>query len=429
MANKLLCILFGNGGTAPNLLHNGLKKLDSDFVIFYIKPQSDSLRNIYEEWLPKFGDYYEVESHEDMKKSVLNYSNAIREINGVITFSEKLLSVASKVAARLNLPFNSISSIEKTQNKFSQRNLLKENGIPIPKYFLLKEVGDIEKAIEYIGFPAVLKPVYGSGSYFVQSIKNKEELYTVYNTTITDYKNLMSDSSDSMHFLLEEEMIGENYHRDLRYGDYASIESIIFKGEINHLCIVDRLPLAEPFRETGFLLPSKLSNSRQNELFLLAEKSIKALDLTYGFTHIEVKFTAEGPKIIEVNARPGGGFPYRLNLACPDYDLFYEFGKLSLNIAPNIKPNFKSCSGSIIIQSPNNLVSIEKIKGMENLKEISGVNLSITVAKEGDKIDPRKGLQNIIAFFYLTGDSHDKIFSSAKEIEKIFVIEYTSINH
>ena len=47
-----------------------------------------------------------------------------------------------------------------------------------------------------------------------------------------------------------------------RLGDYLSVDTAVFDGAFNHLITMDKLPLAERFRETGCLGPSTLRPDR-----------------------------------------------------------------------------------------------------------------------------------------------------------------------
>ena len=58
------------------------------------------------------------------------------------------------------------------------------------------------------------------------------------------------------------ELVLEEYLRDRpeaaghHFADYVSVESFVSDGRISHLAITGRFPPAEPFRETGFFIPS-----------------------------------------------------------------------------------------------------------------------------------------------------------------------------
>ena len=99
------------------------------------------------------------------------------------------------------------------------------------------------------------------------------------------------------------------------YAAYVSVESVVAAGVISHLALTGRFPLAENFRETGFFIPAALGRRRRGGGARLATSAIEALGVTTGCLHTEIKFTPEGPRIIEVNGRVGGGVPEMLERA------------------------------------------------------------------------------------------------------------------
>ncbi|MCC5335134.1 ATP-grasp domain-containing protein, partial [Staphylococcus aureus] len=75
--------------------------------------------------------------------------------------------------------------------------------------------------------------------------------------------------------------------------------------------------LVSPFRESGYIIPTSLEQEKVSEIESVATEALKALGVNNIVTHTEIKFTSEGPKIIEINGRPGGTVPFRLkNATC-----------------------------------------------------------------------------------------------------------------
>ena len=65
-------------------------------------------------------------------------------------------------------------------------------------------------------------------------------------------------------------------------------------------------------QETGTNVPSTLSPAQQQELVAMATASLKAMGLTHGIQHTELKYTSRGARLLEVGAgaaqaRPGAG--------------------------------------------------------------------------------------------------------------------------
>jgi hypothetical protein len=88
------------------------------------------------------------------------------------------------------------------------------------------------------------------------------------------------------------------------------------------MAVTGRMPLSEPFRETGAFLPCALDQEEQSAVAAMAVSAAQALDVRHGCLHIEIKLTAQGPRVIEVNGRvPGGGIADLVN-AVHGTDLF-----------------------------------------------------------------------------------------------------------
>lgn len=424
MTKRLLLLLY-SGGSAPDLIYPSLSKLGTDIVTIYIRPENKALNDLYNNWVGKYGDAIEVKSFQAMVTEALTYHEE-KPIHGVITFGEMVLDTAAQIAEKLNLPYNSRRSIELSQNKYLQRKVLHENGVPVPRFCLIEGENDLEKASMEVGFPAVLKPVYGAGGYHITSVESFEELVKVYSDFTHTYKNYFVENGNQ-DFLLEERMVGVKWHKEEYYGDYLSVESVIYQGEIHHLCVTDRTEILEPFRETGYMLPSTLGDDSKGKLHQIATAAIHALGLNNGVTHIEIKLTESGPKIIEVNARPGGGIPFRLRLADPDYDLFYEMGRLALGEKPKTKPNFKRSAGSFLLHGPNYNVRIAELSNIQKAREISGLELLIMVKEVGTILDPKNSLMDMLGFAYVSGETHNDLIEIRDQLVDTLRVEYEPV--
>ena len=78
-----------------------------------------------------------------------------------------------------------------------------------------------------------------------------------------------------------------------------------------------KTPLVDPFRETGSFVPAELSDELSRQVFDLATAAIAAMGDAVSAFHTEIKLTPDGPRVIEVNGRLGGGaLPDVVGLAC-----------------------------------------------------------------------------------------------------------------
>lgn len=229
--------------------------------------------------------------------------------DGIVTYSERALRLSAELAAHLLLRFHDIQTILNLTDKFRQRKCLNSFGVESIRYALIESQADWLQAVEHVGLPAVLKPVYGGGSIDTNLITSQQQGESLLSELFT--RDSIGFSGGNA-LILEEYLVGK---KCLPYGDYVSVESFVDGDEVNHLGITGKMPLSPPFREYGHFWPSPLDNFTQEQVSQLAEQAIKALGIKSGITHIEIKLTETGPRIIEVNGRLGGGI--------------YELSKLS----------------------------------------------------------------------------------------------------
>src|SRR5581483_8212997 len=64
-----------------------------------------------------------------------------------------------------------------------------------------------------------------------------------------------------------------------------------------------------------------LTKDQQREVLDLVTGTLAGLKFGDGIFHVEFKYTSKGPRIIEVNARPGGVYVVPWNLAVNGVDL------------------------------------------------------------------------------------------------------------
>ena len=424
---KNLALLVNSGGAAPDLIYPSLQKLEHVLVVtFFIKSHANrALNDLYDRVIGTIGPGIECCNNEDMVHKAISYHEK-EGIHGIMTLAEMLLEPSATICQHIGCAFMPISVVRNVQNKFKQRVILKNNKVPVPNFFEISSEKDLEIASKAIGFPSVLKPNYGGGSYFVYQINNYEELKEKYKQAQASFTNIIVENATNT-FNLEEKIIGSNWHEDNRYGDYASVESLIVDGTIHHLSISDRTPLEPPFRETSLIAPTTLSKPYQDQLYEVTSQAIQALQLNHCATHTELKFTDQGPVVIEVNARAGGPVPFVLKLATDGYDLFYELAKLALGENVHTSLNFNKHSAIQLIHCPLGRWKIVKIERFEETKQLNGVEVAIQIGHDDKIVSSEDGSENLIALYYLTADTSQDLLLLMDKINKTLHVAYEAI--
>lgn len=220
--------------------------------------------------------------------------------NGVLTFSEWRLGLTARIAAHCGLPYHSTETVRLLTDKFAQRAALDAAGVPSARVRVVRTVAEVVDAAARVGLPAVLKPRNGAGSVDTCRMSTVDECDAVMAEFLADPRAPRGD------FVLEELLVGDPAAAGPDWGDYVSAESVVSGDEVTTVCLTGKFPLAEPFRETGMVLPATLDETLHEASVRVAEAAVRALGIRHGVTHTELKLTQDGPRVIEVNGRMGG---------------------------------------------------------------------------------------------------------------------------
>ncbi|TCO55662.1 ATP-grasp domain-containing protein [Actinocrispum wychmicini] len=329
-SRTLICV-DGPGGPTPEWFVPRL--CDGHDLTILWAPAGDPLiddhkRDLFARWKCR---QFTFNTGDDLTELIKKYAHS-EQSDGILCFSELRVIEAYTAALELGLPANPVQAINAMRDKYEQRKLLAAAGVPVPRYARVRTGTELKEACRRVGLPAILKPVTGAGSLATYLIDDSTDLPAVWELARAAHDRDSRGGKTST-FILEDRLIGVNKHSDDRYGDYASVESITFDGRTEHLAVTDKLPLTPTFRENGGILPSVLPEADIETLHAAAADAIQALGLKNCATHIEFKFTADGPRIIEVNCRIGGGVSEQLFYAA-DYDVVDALADISVGRQP-----------------------------------------------------------------------------------------------
>ncbi|MER9026733.1 acetyl-CoA carboxylase biotin carboxylase subunit family protein [Mesorhizobium sp. M0815] len=265
-------------------------------------------------------DYLAGEGVEAIRVDTDNLDALIREcsrlretydISGITGANESTYATVGKLCRHFDLPGPNPASIERCCDKFAQRQLLAEADVPIPAYRVAANATDIKSSAAEIGLPVILKPAVGSGSSGVRLCRNVDELaeHTAY---LLGGKHVWQSSP---RILVEEFAQGPFYSADIMGNEVIGIEAADF----------DRPPHFV-FRQLSF--PAPLTDDDHERIVEVSLSCLRALNLGWGPTNVELRWTKRGPVVIEVNPRLAGGPNPKLVQLAYGIDLITEHIKL-----------------------------------------------------------------------------------------------------
>ena len=253
--------------------------------------------------------------------------------DAVLTFWETSVPVAARAAAALGLPGNPVAAVDAARSKLRTREESARAGLPTPRSQRVRSLDELFAAAEAIGFPSVVKPEFGASAVGCVRIDSFESLPGVYKIVrselaTTDVVDLRAGND----LLLEEYLDGVEFDVDL----------VLHDGECVFSSVSQNWPTAEPsFQETGLHCPPDHGAKPVRRLVQLCVETVQAFGFRYGVLHVEGKCTSRGPRIVEVNARMGGGRIHHIVEAVWGVDLIEAQVRGALGLPQQLAPSRK----------------------------------------------------------------------------------------
>lgn len=340
---------------------------------------------------------------------------------GMVALNDRRLTRLAALADGLDLAFHSPEVAQHLADKLLQRKTMQAAGVPVPPFWevpagLSKREAD--RLSRSVRFPAVLKPRSGDGSRNVHHVYSADQLVGL----------VAGPPGQEPDGWIIEGYLESAVLPVSRFADVVSVESFVQNGTIEHLAVTGRFRFAEPFRETGSVLPSDLSASDTRAACELAADAVTALGIQSGCQHTELKFTPDGPAVVEVNGRVGGGVPELMTLAGGDVSLYRVAVELALGKAPSVRLPlvFPRVAYRRIATPPITAHRLVSMVGQERLQDVPGVD-EITINRvPGDPVDWRLGLGDFIYSAFGSADDYDEVEQRCALIDRTVQIEYDS---
>ena len=266
--------------------------------------------------------------------------------DGVLTFWEDSVGVAARVAAALGLPGNPPEAVDAARSKVRTRELAARLGLPTPRARRVQSLDELFAAAAEVGFPAVVKPEFGAraaGCVRVDDIESLPGVYTLVRRVVDPELDEIFRAGNDL--LLEEYLDGVEFDVDL----------VMHEGECLFASVSENWPTAEPsFQETGLHCPPDHDRKDVRRLVRHVVETVRAFGLGQGVLHVEGKCTSRGPRIIEVNARMGGGRVHEFVEAIWGVDLVEAQLRSCLGLPQMLRPSRKPQAAAVdaIVYAP-----------------------------------------------------------------------------
>ncbi|WP_336082903.1 ATP-grasp domain-containing protein [Nocardia sp. SSK8] len=248
--------------------------------------------------------------------------------DGVLTSCDYYLPTVAAIAADLGLPGPGRAAVAAACAKDRTRTITQAAGVAGPAFAVAQGWDEIAVAAKEIGYPLVVKPVDLCGGMFVSLVTDEDQLRAAADRIAAFGVNARGQRRDPR-ILLEECVDGPEF----------SVETVTAGGRTTVIGITDkRLTGAPAFIECGHMFPAALSPADASAITELAVAAVEALGLDATVAHTEIRLGAQGPRLIEVNPRPGGNRITELVRRVTGIDLTAVQAQVVTGAIPDLTP-------------------------------------------------------------------------------------------
>ncbi|MBA9049255.1 pyridoxal-phosphate dependent enzyme [Streptomyces griseofuscus] len=250
------------------------------------------------------------------------------EIAGITTTSDFYVPAAARLARWLGLPGNPAEAVTACRDKSALRALLESAGVRQPRYAVVRDASEVAAAVARTGLPCVVKPADDSGSVNVLLCAD-EATATAHAERVLAVTTNVRGMPTARTVLVEEYLDAPEY----------SVEMFTWDGRAECVGITEKSVTGTPhFVEHRHLFPAPLPAETAQRITETVTAALDAAGIRLGATHTEVKLTAEGPAVIEINPRPAGGMIPELIRLATGVDLLEQQLRTAVGLAPALKP-------------------------------------------------------------------------------------------
>ena len=269
-------------------------KLDVELVVASERP------NVLEAALPD--NLLTLDFDEPLKaaRTVAEFARR-HPVNAVVPVDDRTTVVGAAIAERLGLRSSSLDAVSTTRNKHRMREAFARAGVRSPRFTLLDVSDDPEAVSSRMTYPCVLKPTILAGSRGVIRADDVPSFVAAFRRVVAI---LQGPDTAGLGKGREEVLV-----EDFIPGREVALEGLLVGGELHVLALFDKPdPLDGPyFEETIYVTPSRLAPDVQQAITAETRWAARALGLTEGPVHAELRVNEQGPWVVEVAARTIGG--------------------------------------------------------------------------------------------------------------------------
>ena len=340
-----------------------------------------------------------------------------REVVAVLALGDRPAVAAAYAARALGIPYNHPAAVEACRSKLRMREVFRDTGLPVPWFRSFPIVPIPEASLAGISFPCVLKPLSLSASQGVMRANNRDEFLAAASRLrrLLESAEIRATREPNL-----DQMLVEGYVP----GGEVAVEGLLTGGVLRILAIFDKPdPLEGPyFEETIYVTPSRLAESRQNQIVKCTQDATRGLGLTDGPIHAEFRANDEGIWPLEVAARPIGGLCARaLRFSAsegqPPIGLEELLLRHAFGMPGNNAPRETEASGVMMIPVPQSGI-LESVSGVEPARATRRITDLVITARLHDYLAAWPEGSSYLGFLFARGNTPEEVERAIRQAHR-----------
>ncbi|MBP5941318.1 pyridoxal-phosphate dependent enzyme [Streptomyces acidiscabies] len=320
------------------------------------------------------------------------------ELAGVTTTSDFYVPAVAELTTWLGMPGNRADAVAVCRNKALLRERLREHGVPQPEFVAVTDVAEVPAALASVGLPCVVKPADDSGSNNVLLCHSEEEALAQARAILGIRFN-MRDLPTAGTVLIEEYVDAPEF----------SVEMFTWDGETRCVGITEKSVTGLPhFVEYRHVFPAPLSPARAAAVEGSVRRAVTAAGITLGATHTEVRLTADGPVIIEINPRLAGGMIPELIQLATGVQLLDQQVRVAAGLPPEpLREPVRHAGIHFLLTDRTG--KLAELSGTGQARAIDGVDRVTVTARPGAEVRPPRNAYDRLGHVIAHGDTHEQV--------------------
>jgi biotin carboxylase len=316
------------------------------------------------------------------------------------------VAIAARIADRLRLshpidPETAALAVSKVR----QREQFAAAEVPQPAFAICSTVAEVEEAVTSIGLPCVIKAPDRQGQRGLSAVTELDGVACAAELAFTASRGRLC---------LVEELVP---------GPEVTVNAFSLDGRFYPLTVTDRLTAEAP--AFGVALAHVWPSHEPEAALRAAERAAAALGIQRGPTYTQIVLGRDGPRVIELAARLGGGHDAELCRAAIGVDLNgialdAALGERVALPAPN--PAGGACV-RFLVAAPGEL---RDVSGLEEACAVEGIVEACSYRRPGFEFGPLRRGSDRAGFVLARGGSRDDALARADRAAELVRFETTA---